>query len=65
MSNTTTSTDIYNGMTFIGHVVERDKGRRCEAFTAGGAAIGVFTSRAKAARSVYEAADKQQRGVAA
>ena len=59
------STDIYNGRTFIGHVVERDKGRRCEAFSAAGQALGVFTSPTKAARAVYEAASGQQNGVAA
>lgn len=61
----TTSTDVYDGRTFIGHVVDRDKGRRWEAFTAAGVPIGVFTSPAKAARAVYQAAQDQQRGVAA
>lgn len=64
MSNTA-FTDIYNGLTFIGHVTERDKGRRCEAFSAAGEALGVFPSPAKAARAVYEAAQDQQPGVAA
>jgi hypothetical protein len=44
-----TTTDIYDGLTFIGHVVERDKARRFDAFTAAGTALGVFTSPTKAA----------------
>ena len=60
-----TSIDIYDGLTFIGHVVEHDKGQRCEAFTATGTAIGVFASRAKAARTVYEAAHEQRHEKAA
>lgn len=59
MSNTT-AIEIYNGLTFIGHVTERDKGRRCEAFSVTGEALGVFPSPAKAATAVYEAAHGQQ-----
>lgn len=55
-----TSIDIYHGRHFLGHVVERDKGRRCEAFSAAGQALGVFPSPAKASRAVYEAAHDQQ-----
>lgn len=57
--------DIYDGLTFIGHVVERDGGRRCEAHSASGQALGVFASPRKAATAVYEAAIEQQRGAAA
>lgn len=55
---------VYDGRRFLGHVTERDKGR-CEAFSAAGDPLGVFTSSVKAARAVYEAASDQQHGVAA
>ena len=56
---------VYDGRRFLGHVTERDGGKRCEAFAATGRALGVFTSPAKAARAVYEADREQQHGVAA
>lgn len=66
MSNTTsTRIDVYDGLQFLGHVVDRHKGRRCEAFSAAGSALGVFPSPRKAARAVYEAAREQRHGVAA
>ena len=37
------SVDIYNGRRFLGHLTERNKGRRWEAFSAAGDALGVFT----------------------
>jgi hypothetical protein len=59
MSKITSTIDIYDGRTCIGQVVERDKGKRCEAYTAAGQEIGVFPSHKKAARAVCEAARQQ------
>lgn len=44
---------IYLSLTFIGEVVERDS-RRFEGFDSSGEALGVFQSRAKAARAVLD-----------
>jgi hypothetical protein len=59
MSNTTSMIDICDGRTCIGQVVERDKGKRCEAYTAAGQEIGGFPSHTKAARAICEAARQQ------
>jgi hypothetical protein len=55
--------DIYDGRRFLGHVIERDGAKRCDAYSATGQAIGVFPSPAMAARAVYETAIDQQHGV--
>lgn len=56
---------VYDGRRLLGHVTERDGGKRCEAYGADGQALGVFQSPAKAVRAVYEADRERQRGVAA
>ena len=60
-----TSIDIYDGRHFIGHVVERDNGGRCEAHTVSGRALGMLPSLRKAAKAVYDAACEQRREAAA
>lgn len=47
---------IYDGRLYLGQVVERDGGKRCEAFDCTGGAIAVFASPSAAAKAVHEAA---------
>ena len=60
-----TETTVYDGRRFLGHIAERDGGKRCEAYDAHGHALGVFAGPLKAARAIYEAGREQQHGVAA
>ena len=56
---------VYDGRRLLGHVAERDGGKRCEAFDADGSPLGVFPSTQKAVAAVSEADRERQRGVAA
>ena len=55
--------DIYDPRCRIGHVIEHDHGRRCEAYDVAGNAIGVFAAPIKAARAVWMA-HVERRGAA-
>lgn len=60
MSDTTSTVDVNSGRQFLGYVVERDKGKRWEAFDCAGGAIGVFTSPSAAVKAVHEVADARR-----
>jgi hypothetical protein len=51
--------DIYDSRCRIGHIVEHEAGRRCDAYGSAGEPLGVFPTSVKAARAVYAAAVDQ------